>query len=1430
MANLTGTPADDSLVGSSGDDTLLGNAGNDTLDGGAGNDVLNGGPGADSLVGGAGNDMLGYYGSSAGVTIDLRLTGPQVSAGDASGDVLVGIENLSGSSYNDTLIGDAANNFMEGGAGADSLDGGAGTDGAGYYGSSTGVTVNLSLTGPQVSAGDASGDVLLNVENLSGSLFADQLTGDAGDNFLGGEAGDDTLDGGAGNDNLSGGAGADSLVGGAGNDMASYYGSSAGVTVDLRLTGAQVSAGDASGDVLVGIENLWGSSYNDTLIGDAANNFMEGGAGADSLDGGAGTDGVGYYNSNAGVTVNLSLTGPQVSAGDASGDVLLNIENVNGSKFSDILTGDAGDNFLGGDAGDDTLDGGAGNDNLSGGAGADSLVGGTGTDSAGYFNSSVGVTVNLSLTGPQVSAGDASGDVLVGIENLNGSTFADILTGDASDNFLGGDAGNDTLDGGAGNDNVSGGAGADSLVGGAGNDMASYYGSSAGVTVDLRLTGPQVSAGDASGDVLVGIENLSGSSYNDTLIGGAANNFLDGGAGADSLDGGAGTDGVGYYNSNAGVTVNLSLTGPQVSAGDASGDVLLNIENVNGSKFADRLTGNAGDNYLWGDVGDDTLDGGADNDNLQGGNGADSLVGGTGNDILEGGAGADVLDGGVGDDTVSYWNSGVGVTVDLSLTGAQVSAGDASGDVLTNIENINGSQLSDLLMGNDQANFFFGQSGNDTIVGGAGNDSVRGGAGNDSLDGGAGADMVDYRDSSAGVSVNLGTGLAQDGWGGTDTISGFERVRASNYADTLTGGTGNDRFDPLGGDDLIDGGAGIDRVDYVNDTGPVSIDLAAGRAVDGTGGRDTLTSVENGSGSNYNDTIVGSAGNNAINGRGGADTLTGGGGNDTFVESPLDPMGDVDLITDFNLGDVINTDTLVLSGSVTAGTGATVGLGDVQVSRANGVTTLHIGADSTPGADMTVQLAGAFQVSSFSASNNLIALTSMAAPVEPTLSIAAADASKDEGNAPGTAFTFTLARNGDVAGSSSVAWALTGSGGTAADDADFGGRLPSGTVTFAPGETSKTITVTVAGDTQEEADEGFTVTLSNPVGATLGTATANGLIRNDDIAPKAQPYTRTALETNTSNPVVLNDTLVQKSVISAMETVLDTNVVASKVDGTATFIGNTTSPVTLVGGGAKNQLLVANDKAGTVINAGTGSGTIVGGSADQLLGTDATAGGEFLFYGGTGNDTIVGAAGNNTITAGTGNNLIGLAGGNNKVYAAGNDTVIAGGGNATIGAGAGNAVINVVGGSNLVIGGSGNSTIAAAAGNNTLFGGAGNTTIAGGSGNDLLIGATSKTGNAVLGGFAGNDTLVGGVGNDTLFGGTGNDIFVFSTVFGGGKHIIGDFTAGSDLIAVQGYGLTAAQVAAKVTVTGGSSVIALSDGTQITVAGVTNLTASNFAV
>ncbi|MFA7383317.1 MAG: Calx-beta domain-containing protein, partial [Desulfurivibrionaceae bacterium] len=117
------------------------------------------------------------------------------------------------------------------------------------------------------------------------------------------------------------------------------------------------------------------------------------------------------------------------------------------------------------------------------------------------------------------------------------------------------------------------------------------------------------------------------------------------------------------------------------------------------------------------------------------------------------------------------------------------------------------------------------------------------------------------------------------------------------------------------------------------------------------------------------------------------------------------------------------------------------------------------------------------------------------------VSIEATDASKNEGNSGETAFTFTVTRDSDV-GAPSVDWAVVGSGDDPADGADFaGGALPTGTVTFADGETSKTITVNVQGDMTVEADECFSVTLSNPVGMVLdGDASVGaGTITNDDI-------------------------------------------------------------------------------------------------------------------------------------------------------------------------------------------------------------------------------------------------------------------------------------------------------------------------------------------
>ena len=199
-------------------------------------------------------------------------------------------------------------------------------------------------------------------------------------------------------------------------------------------------------------------------------------------------------------------------------------------------------------------------------------------------------------------------------------------------------AGAETYKGLAGNDLIKGGAGADIIDGGNGSDTASYAGSAA---VNVNLETGAASGGHATGDKLVSIENLLGSSDNDTLTGNSGNNVLNGGAGADKLDGGAGSDTASYFGATSGVTASLSWT--SINTGDAKGDTYVSIENLSGSTSADKLSGNSGDNKLSGDAGDDLLSGGRGNDVLDGGTGNDTLRGGRGADDLTGGAGADTF-------------------------------------------------------------------------------------------------------------------------------------------------------------------------------------------------------------------------------------------------------------------------------------------------------------------------------------------------------------------------------------------------------------------------------------------------------------------------------------------------------------------------------------------------------------------------------------------------------------------------------------------------------------------------------------------------------------------------------------------------------------------------------------------------------------------
>jgi Ca2+-binding RTX toxin-like protein len=532
-------------------------------------------------------------GFASGSTGDLQDAG-----GSPGNDVLVGDAGPN------QLFGDGGNDWLFGLGGADLLDGGAGQDKAWYDISPAAVTIDLGA-GTGV-GGDAQGDALFNIEDVVGSAFSDALTGDANANQLIG------LDG---NDILRGNAGADYVDGGSGEDWAYYDTSSAAVTINLT-NGAAVG-GDAQGDILASIENVVGSSFADTLIGDAGanrlvgfagNDLLSGLGGGDVLDGGSGRN-TAVYDASPGAVI-IDLINGIGSGGDAQGDTLINIQDIIGSAFGDTLVGNASPNELRGGGGDDWLFGGAGGDLLDGGAG---------TNTAWYDTSPAAVTINLQ-TGFG-TGGDAHNDVLIGIQVVVGSAFADALYGDGNAN---------QLKGGDGNDVLVGGGGADLLDGGAGENWAYYDASPLGVSINLAVG--DGGFGDATGDVLRNIQDVVGSRFGDRLVGDANANTLIGGGGDDFFFGGAGGDllvgnttrpfdTASYAGSPGGVQVNLR-TGA-ASGGDAQGDSLIGIDNLIGGAFDDELVGH--DNTFGSDF-SNTLDGGGGADRLTGGGGPDSFI------------------------------------------------------------------------------------------------------------------------------------------------------------------------------------------------------------------------------------------------------------------------------------------------------------------------------------------------------------------------------------------------------------------------------------------------------------------------------------------------------------------------------------------------------------------------------------------------------------------------------------------------------------------------------------------------------------------------------------------------------------------------------------------------------------------------------------
>jgi Ca2+-binding RTX toxin-like protein len=603
----------DSIYGNDGNDTLYGGSGSDDLYGGNGNDILDAGTsGYKNLTGGAGADTLVINSGASYITQTItdfdvsadRLDLRQVGISDIetlnrlfevnSYDKLFFKINTNGYDSTTTLnnlwaagIGefDASNVLLNTTVRDDTLTATSRSDLFGGFG-------NDKLTGSSSSDrlfGESGNDSLF---GMSGN---DLLVGGVGNDTLSGGADGDVLEGGSGNDTLNGGTGSDQLIGGAGSDVfivqsgSNYYDSTriidfslaeqdkldvrtlgitdidslkrlvevmddqggdviknwnGGYSAELKLTGVSVAnlttanlilstntantnqyATDRS-DLFGGLGNnrLVGSSSSDRLFGEGGTDTLEGGNGYDLLVGGSGNDSLFGGNNND------TLEG---GLGD---------DKLDGGDDRDILNGGVGNDTLNGGLGNDVVSGGTGNDLLIGGLGDDFLDGGEGIDTLSYAAEGLALNVNLNLTGEQrVLASRYEDDRILNIENVIGGYASDRLTGNAYNNNLDGGNGDDILSSGLGNDTLRGATGNDTINGGGGVDTATYEGAASAVTVNLNSTASQNTRG-AGVDLLLNIENLTGSSYADTLIGNAAANVLTGGLGKDTLTGGAGND------------------------------------------------------------------------------------------------------------------------------------------------------------------------------------------------------------------------------------------------------------------------------------------------------------------------------------------------------------------------------------------------------------------------------------------------------------------------------------------------------------------------------------------------------------------------------------------------------------------------------------------------------------------------------------------------------------------------------------------------------------------------------------------------------------------------------------------------------------------------------------------------------------------------
>jgi Ca2+-binding RTX toxin-like protein len=857
----------------------------------------------------------------------------------------------------------------------------------------------------------------------------------------------------------------------------------------------------------------------------------------------AGTAGVDRISALGGNDTVRAAAGNDIIDGGSGVDFLYGGDGndvIDGGSEDDFIYGEGGNDTMRGGIGIDTMFGGDGNDTMFGGADGDVMIGGTGDD---IMYGGDGITVG-GILDPEPLVGVGPLD-----DTINGGQGNDTIYGGGGWDSLNGDSGHDTLFPGTGGADQ---LGREAMDGGEGDDIYIIEGIADFANMDIADTGltelqlVNKGTGFRQGNGL-GIDEVR---FTDTVAGDiviAGTNVLGVPSiftGVERIVIGTGTGTTANRNGTADINIDASLANPGLNVG---------LE----------ILGNAGVNIIVGTAFSDVIDGGGDADTLEGGLGNDTYVVDNLNDLI-------IETTGGGNDTV---RSSITYTLGSELENLVLTGNAAQGT---------GNSLGNTITGNGIANILRGLDGDDAIDGGGGNDTIFGGAGIDILTGGTGNDTFVF--SSV---AEIGNDAAR-----RETITDFR--------------TGTDLID-LTGIDANDLLSGHQAFDYANIT---TADFEAG-----TAGR-----LRYADGVLYGETTGDGVEDFQIALPGAPATLT----SDMFVANPTLSIAraqalPVGGLNEGNAGTVNHTFTVTLSRASSVNTTVAWAVSGTGADPANATDfangsfpggTLTIAAGQTTGTitvpvrgDTTAEATETFQVTISNPTGPAVLGTVTATSTiqnddSPVISIAGPGGTgATEGNTGTSSHTFTVNLSSAATAPTTVNWAVTGTGASPANATDFGGTLPSGSVTIAVGATSATFTVNVAGDTSVEANETFQVTLSNPpAGTQLGTATATSTIINDDAG---------TVVSQTINGTSANNTL------------------------------NGTAGADAINGLRGNDTL--NGNAGDdVMNGGTGNDTLNGGGGNDTL--DGGTGTDIL-NGGNGNDLLIGSAGRDTMTGGAGSDV-----------------------------------------------------------------------------------------------------------------------------------------------------------------------------------------------